>query len=45
MGATALTDRALHWLAARLDWRPERVWLVIWVVRLVVAGLLLVAYN
>ena len=39
VGATALTDRALRWLAARLSWPPER--LVMWVVRLAETAYLL----
>jgi hypothetical protein len=30
VGATALTDRALRSLAARLSWPPERLRLVVW---------------
>jgi hypothetical protein len=41
VGATALTDRALRKLAARLSWPPERLRLVAWVVSLVFAGMLL----
>jgi hypothetical protein len=30
VGATAFTDRVVHWLAARLSWPPERLRLVGW---------------
>jgi hypothetical protein len=30
VGTTALTDRALRSLAARLSWPPERLRLVVW---------------
>jgi hypothetical protein len=45
VGATALTDRALRWLAARLSMAPERLRLVVWVVSLVGALLTLWSYS
>jgi hypothetical protein len=39
IGATALTDRALRWLAARLSWKPETLRLVVWVVSLLLTTL------
>ena len=39
VGATALTDRALRWLAARLSWPPERLRLWVWVVSLLLTTL------
>ena len=45
VGATALTDRALRWLAARLSWPPERLRLVVWVVSLVGTVCLLLAQS
>jgi hypothetical protein len=39
VGATALTDRALRELAARLSWPPERLRLVVWVVSLLLTTL------
>jgi hypothetical protein len=41
VGATALTDRALRWLALRLGMHPERLRLVVWVGSLVVSCWLL----
>jgi hypothetical protein len=29
VGATALTDRTLRWLAAQLSWKPETLRLVV----------------
>lgn len=37
VGNTALTDRALRWVAARLSWPAERVRLVVWLVSLLLA--------
>jgi hypothetical protein len=45
VGATALTDRALRWLAARLSWPPERLRLWVWVVSLVACLLTLWSYS
>jgi hypothetical protein len=45
VGATALTDRALRKLAARLSWPPERLRLVVWVVSLVACLLTLWSYS
>jgi hypothetical protein len=42
VGVTALTDRALRWLAARVGWPAERVRLWVWVGSVGVACLLLV---
>lgn len=36
VGATALTDRALRWLAAQLKLKPETLRLLVWIVSLVV---------
>ncbi|MBJ6145755.1 hypothetical protein [Hymenobacter sp. BT559] len=46
VGATAATDRALRWLAARLSWPPERLRLVVWVVSLAIScWLLVISYK
>ena len=45
VGATALTDRALRWLAARLSWPPERLRLVVWVGTILAAGWYLFMYT
>jgi hypothetical protein len=42
LGATALTDRALRWLASWLSWQPERLRLVVWVGSLMLAILLFI---
>jgi hypothetical protein len=38
VGGTALTDRALRWLATRLGVQPERLRLVVWVGSLLAAA-------
>jgi hypothetical protein len=47
VGATALTDRALRWLALRLGMQLERLRLVVWVGTVLAAGwyLLVVSYK
>jgi hypothetical protein len=45
VGTTALTDRALRKLAARLSWPPERLRLVVWVGSLVACLLTLWNYS
>jgi hypothetical protein len=46
VGATALTDRALRWLATRLSMQPERLRLVMWVGSLVAScSLLVISYK
>jgi hypothetical protein len=45
VGATALTDRALRWLAIWLNWPPERLRLMVWVVSLVAVLLTLWNYS
>jgi hypothetical protein len=37
VGQTALTDRAIRWLATKLSWPPERLRVVLWVVCLALA--------
>ncbi|MGI4975183.1 MAG: hypothetical protein ACRYGH_40060 [Janthinobacterium lividum] len=38
VGQTAATDRALQWLAARVNWPAERVRLVLWLGTLLASG-------